>query len=167
MTTAAWHAAGMAAPLHPDLEPLAVLIGTWSGPGRGEYPTIEPFDYEETVTFSHVGKPFLAYSQRTLSGGDARPLHSEVGFWRLPRPGLVEVVLSHPTGIAEVTEGRLEGRQLSLRSTSVSRTGTALEVLAIERHFEFDDSVLRYSLAMAAMGQPMTHHLAAELHRVD
>ncbi len=158
---------GMGATLHPNLEPLASLIGTWSGPGQGEYPTIEPFAYEETVTFSHVGKPFLAYSQRTSSAEDGRPLHSELGFWRVPRPGQVEVVLSHPTGITEIGEGRLEGRKLSLRSTSVGRTGTALEVVAIERHFEIDDTVLRYRLSMAAVGQPMTHHLAAELRRID
>lgn len=157
----------MAAPLHPALEPLATLVGTWSGPGRGEYPTIEPFEYEETVTFSHAGKPFLAYSQRTLSAEDGRPLHAELGFWRVPRAGWVEVVMSHPTGIAEIAEGRLEGSTLSLRSTSVGRTGTSLQVSAIDRHFEIDDTVLRYRLSMAAVGQPMTHHLAAELRRID
>jgi hypothetical protein len=163
-------AAATGPPLHADVRPLAGLLGTWQGEGAGEYPTIQPFRYREEVRFWHVGKPFLAYAQRTWALDDGRPLHAETGYWRLAPGGAVEVVLAHPTGIVEVLEGRLEpgaggqGR-MELASTAMARTASAKEVTELRRVFELGDGVLAYTVAMAAVGQPLTHHLAAELHR--
>jgi hypothetical protein len=155
-----------APPPHPDVAALAGLLGTWRGEGAGEYPTITSFRYGEEVRFWHVGKPFLAYTQRTWSLDDGRPLHGESGYWRAKPDGAVEVVLAHPTGIVEVLEGRVDGGRIELGSTTVARTGTAKEVTALRRRFELDGDTLGYSVAMAAVGQPLQHHLAATLRRV-
>jgi hypothetical protein len=158
-------------PLHPDVEPLACLLGTWRGEGAGSYPTIEQFRYSEEVTFAHVGKPFLAYRQATVNLGTGLPAHAEAGYWRPAGPGRVELVMAHPTGIVEIEEGTVEpqgdGTELHLRSTAVAGSSTAKSVVTLERRFRVAGDTLRYELAMGAVGQPHQHHLRAELRRVQ
>lgn len=153
--------------LHPDAAALAFLLGTWVGEGQGHYPTIEPFRYGEEVRFSQVGKPFLAYTQRTWSLEDRRPLHSESGYWRPKPDGAVELVMALPTGHVEIDEGRLEGTTVTLSSRLVARSGSAKQVTALTRTVVVDGDVLRYVVAMAAVGEALQEHLTAELHRVS
>jgi THAP4-like, heme-binding beta-barrel domain len=155
--------------LHPDLQALAPLLGAWQGQGSGTYPTIEPFDYLEEVAFSHVGKPFLIYGQKTKSAADGKPLHAETGYLRVPRPGHVELVLAHPSGITEIDLGTYvaDGAtiELDMTSASIALTPTAKEVTAIGRRFRLDGDELSYSLRMGAVGHPLQDHLTAVLHR--
>jgi hypothetical protein len=157
--------------LHDALAPLRGLLGTFAGEGAGEYPTIDPFTYREQVTFGHVGKPFLAYAQRTSHPGTGTPMHAETGYLRPVPDGGVELVLAHPTGIAEVEEGRYQLRDdgtlvLDLATTTVGATATAKDVRALRRRITLAGDTLTYELAMAHADTPLTHHLAAVLHRV-
>jgi hypothetical protein len=161
--------------LHADLEALTGLLGTWRGDGVGEYPTIADFAYTEEVTFGHVGKPFLTYGQRTRATDDGRPLHAETGYWRAPAAGRVELVLAHPTGVTEIATGTVtqvddpEGATLviELVSTAVGLSPTAKSVVGVERTFRLRAETLDYTLRMAAVDQPMQHHLAASLRRLS
>lgn len=164
----------MSPELHPDISALSPLLGTWAGRGTGEYPTIESFEYDETVTFGHVGKPFLAYQQKTTASDDGRPLHAETGYWRLPEPSLAEIVIAHPTGITEVLEGFAAPNApggatliIDVRSSGIASTSTAKSVVQTERTFEITGDTMRYTFRMAAVGLPLQHHLAATLTRVD
>jgi hypothetical protein len=155
--------------VHPDLGALTRLIGTWTGEGEGRYPTIESFRYREEVVFGHAGKPLLAYRQATTNLATGQPAHAESGYLRAVAPGRVELVLAHPTGIAELSEGELldesDGLALHLVTTAVALTPSAKEVTSIERRVTVIGDTLRYQVAMAAVGQPRQHHLSAELHR--
>ncbi len=156
------------ADLHPGIAILEPLLGTWAGRGSGDYPTIDDFGYLEEVTFGHVGKPFLSYTQRTRSE-DGAPMHAESGYLRVPTAGHAELVVAQPSGITEVDEGtvRVDGSVLiiELNSRSVGLTSTAKEVLSVARSIRVDGDELTYTLSMAAMAQPLQHHLTATLHR--
>ncbi|HYB35578.1 MAG TPA: FABP family protein [Mycobacterium sp.] len=159
----------MPSDLHPDLEALAPLLGTWAGRGSGKYPTIEPFDYLEEVVFSHVGKPFLVYGQKTKAAVDGKPLHAETGYLRVPQPGQVELVLAHPSGITEIEVGTYSTAggviELELTASDIGLTPTAKEVSALGRRLRVDGDELSYSVQMGAVGQPTQNHLTAVLHR--
>jgi len=157
------------APLHPDLAPIASLLGTWRGEGRGTYPTIEPFSYGEQMTFSHVGDPFLVYEQHSWLRDDATPLHLERGFLRPDGEGGLELALAHPLGLTEIAHGRLGadgGLELATGPGGVGRTRTGMPVVALRRRYELDHDVLRCTLDMQTEATPMTRHLEAELRRV-
>ncbi len=172
---------GVDPPATPDPH---ALVGTWVGTGEGQYPTIDPFTYAETVTIAVVpGKPFLSYAQRTSHPDTGSPMHTEVGYLRFPPPagdisanpgtgGLssrpAEMTIAQPTGVTECHTGTLhldDGLVLDLASASVGCTPTAKEVTSVRRRLEVRGDVLTYDLWMAAVGQPDTLHLRAVLHR--
>lgn len=157
--------------LHPDLEPLKFLLGDWEGAGVGGYPTIESFRYGQELSFRHVGKPFLIYTSRTWrldeQGGLAGPLAMESGYWRAQPGGRVELVLAHPTGIAEIYVGQAAFNRVELVTDVVARTETAKEYTAGKRLYGLIGEDLGYAFDMAAMGQDLQSHVSAQLKRVS
>jgi hypothetical protein len=161
--------------LHPALSALLPFVGVWRGRGSGDYPTIEPFEYAQQLRISHDGRPFLSYESRawlvTAEGEPIRPAAREVGWWR---PVMVdgkatdeiEALFALPTGVMELYLGKITGVRIEMSTDAVMRTSTAKEVSAGHRLYGIVDRALLYAHDMAAMGQPLTSHLAAKLTRV-
>ena len=157
----------------PDLHPLNAslipLLGTWQGPGEGAYPTIESFSYAETLTLGHVGKPFVALQQATKDRGSGAPLHAESGYFRPQPGGGIELVLSQPSGIVEVLAGTVHeteaGVEIDLSTEAVHLAPSAKMVRETRRRYVAEGDTLTCDFWMAAMGEPLTHHLHSVLHR--
>ncbi|MER7763956.1 FABP family protein [Streptomyces sp. NPDC097619] len=157
---------------HPLLAPVTGLLGTWTGEGRGEYPSLESgFSYAQEVSFSHDGRPFLRYEARAwivdAEGAPVRPAARESGWWRLQPEGRVEALVTQPTGITEVLVGRVEGPLVDLATDRVALTPTAKDVTATRRRYTLTDggTTLEFRHDLAAVGLPLQHHLGAVLRR--
>jgi hypothetical protein len=155
--------------LHPELMPLAWLVGTWRGKGRGEYPTVAPFLFAQEVSFNHDGRNFLNYFSRSWIIDDnneiVRPAASEVGFWRMKENNVLEVIIAHNTGIAEGWVGLVQGPKIQLAMDQGYSSPTAKIVTAGSRLYGLVEGELFTSYDMAAEGQTLQAHLWSSLER--
>lgn len=161
-------------PLHPAVEQLGWLLGTWRGAGVGDYPTIESFQFGQEIVISHIGKPWLSHVSRSWaldpsSGEPTRPLATETGYWRMVPDSLdAELLLAHPTGFVEIWTGYVFERSIELVTDLVGRTATAKDMSAGKRMYGIvEGGDLGWVYEMAAMGQPLQPHLSARLRRAD
>jgi hypothetical protein len=151
--------------VHPDLEPLSFLLGTWRGEGVGDYPTIDAFSYEEELEFTEIGEPYLVYAQRSWAPNDGSPIHLERGFWRPAGEGRVDVALAHPLGLTELAEGTVTGGVIELRSAFVGRAARGQPVTRYDRRYEVDGDAMVYEQWMGTVEVPTAYHVSARLTR--
>ena len=159
--------------LHPDVAPLAWLLGTWRGNGHGDYPTIDAFQFGQELIFTHDGRPFLHYMARAWivdeSGEKVRDAAIETGFLRGKADGKgtaqVEMLLTHNTGFAEIWYGEASGGKLELTTDGVMRTATAKEYAGGSRLYGNVEGDLLYAFDMNAVGQDLQPHIWARLQR--
>ena len=155
--------------LHPDCAPLAWMLGTWAGNGHGDYPTIEPFQYGQELTFSQDGRPFFHYMARSWiideHGKKVRDAAIETGFWRCQPGGKIEVVLCHNTGLSEIWYGQAEPAKAELHTAGIGFTESAKEVTGGSRMYGLVEGDLLYAYDMEAVGQELQPHLWARLQR--
>jgi hypothetical protein len=148
------------------------LAGTWTGEGRGEYPTITSFDYRETLTFTRRDENTLAYEQRAQKRMDSQTewltSHWENGFIRILESGELELVNAQSGGRSEVLIGAIETSGSTFKIHFVSKTITNdPRMVASARTFELDGDTLRYEMEMqTTKTNQLTLHLKIALDRV-
>jgi THAP domain-containing protein 4 len=150
---------------------LRLLVGEWVGEGRGEFPTVEPFEYLETLTFAGDHRPFLHYEEKTkrrnADQADYIPSHWESGFLRLLPDGEVELINTQGSGRLERLTGSLEetetGLILRLQSTAFLNDPRMVETL---RTITVDGNNLDYTQSMYTTAvSGAAHHVRATLRR--
>ena len=155
--------------LHPDLNPLAWMVGTWRGKGRGDYPTIDSFEFAQEVVFNHDGRPFLTYYSRSWildkEGEILRPGGSETGFWRIKPENVLEVVLAHNTGIVESWVGRFDGPKIQLVLDRGFSSPSAKIVTDGARLYGLVAGELFFAYDMATTTQELKAHIWSSLER--
>ncbi|XP_028773308.1 UPF0678 fatty acid-binding protein-like protein At1g79260 [Neltuma alba] len=152
--------------LHPAVEPLSYLLGSWRGQGEGGFPTINSFSYGEELQFSHSGnKPVIGYTQKTWKLNSGEPMHAESGYWRPKPDGAIEVVIAQSTGLVEVQKGTYNAKDkvIELQSETV---GNASKVMEIRRLFQLVDGNLCYEVQMATNTVGLQPHLKAALKKL-
>ena len=147
-----------------------VLEGTWTGEGRGQFPTVKSFDYRETLTFTRRDEKTLAYEQRTQKRYDGQTewlvSHWENGFIWVLEDGQVEMINAQ-IGRGEVLIGAVEFLDNASCIRFVSKTITNdPRMISSARTFEVEGDTLRYEMEMhtTAVDQS-TRHLEITLHK--
>ncbi|HKI53336.1 MAG TPA: FABP family protein [Anaerolineales bacterium] len=140
-----------------------LLAGTWTGTGRGGYPTVTSFDYRETLTFTRRDEKSLAYEQRTQKRYDGQSewleSHWENGFIRVLENGELELVNAQ-MGRVEVLIGMVESSGSIFKIHFVSKTITNdPRMVSSARRFVLEGDILHYEMEMqtTAVDQSVRH----------
>ncbi|WP_265443506.1 FABP family protein [Flexivirga meconopsidis] len=155
--------------MHPDLAPLAWLLGQWEGTGVAGYPDQDEVQFVQQVSCTHDGRPFLRWEARSWvraeDGSRGEPFESEVGYWRPLPDADVELLLAHPTGVVELYYGKTEPAKAELRTDGVLRSPSAREYTAGHRLYGYVQGGLMWATDIAAMGHPLQSYASAQLQR--
>lgn len=146
------------------------FVGSWTGEGQGQFPTMDPFDYDETLTFKLVdGFPILQFEQRAIVTTPNRPSHFEVGVMKVLDDGTIQLGDIGNGVRGEIMEGTVaeEDGKVTLNLTSIAFANDA-RMIASRRVIVIKDGILTYKMFMttATTPEPQEHlHLSASLTR--
>ncbi|HEX6386408.1 MAG TPA: heme-binding beta-barrel domain-containing protein, partial [Anaerolineae bacterium] len=149
-----------------------LLAGTWTGSGRGYYPTIPSFEYTETLAITYdPARDLIHYEQRTdkryADQATDGPSHWESGFMRATAPAMIELTNAQSGGRLEVLTGTITQADdywiIDMESTQIVNDP---RVLKTRRRMTVSGATLTYTMDMHTNRvDKLTAHLEARLHR--
>lgn len=131
--------------LDDDLTPLASETGYWG--------------LARAADDRDSGPGMLAPTAPPRTAADVDALRTPQGAFE------IEVVLAHPTGVAELYLGTIDGPRIDLATDAVLRSSSAKEHSASTRMLGLVDGHLLWAWDLAALGQPIVSHASARLAR--
>ncbi|MBM9508460.1 FABP family protein [Actinacidiphila acididurans] len=158
--------------LHPQLVPLAFLLGRWTGAGVHDFPGAEQCNFGQEVVFSHDGRPFLAYTSYTwvldAEGNKVRPLENETGFWRIDAERKVDITLTRDEGVAEIWTGELapDKPQIDLVTDAVARLAGAPDYSGGKRLYGYVNGDLMWVGEKSTPSVELRPYMSAHLKKV-
>lgn len=161
--------------LHPSLQGLAWLVGSWQGFGQTQWHDEADQRVLEQVDFSHNGQPYLHYLLQSFVDDDGRqgePVHMETGFFIPGEGNQVSAVIASPAGVAQRWFGTVTG----LKSVPGGQLGTRIELTtdaalsqgqhtAGHRLFGLVQGKLMFAYDRADQDVPLGPWLTGELER--
>lgn len=144
------------------------LCGTWSGMGKGGFPTISPFEYREELIVHRSDEARLwHYVQRTwkITPQGEAPSHQETGFITVDDAGVIEILNAQGSDRVEVLRGGLSGsaQQWELEVEAIVQ-GHDSRMQASRRKLQWSGESLQYEMYMATNRvEQSTFHLQASL----
>lgn len=152
---------------------LALLQGVWEGQGKGQFPTIDSFEYKEHLEFEvDLSYPLIHYQQRTILIPTNEHSHWESGFIRVLDNGRIEISNSQDSGRVEVLQGTMnvepeENFEIEFSSIALANDPRLIQTKRILKLNKNKLIYNNYMITNTTDKPALLHHLSAKLERVN
>jgi hypothetical protein len=143
-----------------EKEKTFILEGTWKGDGQ----VTDKIPYKEELQINKLKPILYSWSSKTWND-ELGVLHLESGYLKKIDNIKLELLLAHPFGVTEISEGIIEGNKITFKTKNLSRTSTAKEPYATSytRVFVVEGDKLTYDMYLGTNKYEERHHLTATL----
>jgi hypothetical protein len=144
----------------PDIRALTPLLGTWTGTGQANFPTIAAFEYREELRFElDPQRPLIHYEQRAthreLGATSWSASHWESGFLRPVEAGAIEMTNAQ------------DGGRLEILRFTVSLLPQGLRLVGHSTHLINDPRLVRTQRDIEVRGDELSYTVSMQTTRVS